>query len=142
VSEREHDYDDLLWSESADLVALMDELDDAEFDHPSLCDGWRVRDLWHESMPGFEGTYHGRDEAMTLLGRVLAETGMEVVDMAVEHVLAHDTHATVVLETTVGIGDRRHHGRYVDVYRLRDGTAIEHWHLPFDPSAEAAFFGG
>jgi hypothetical protein len=41
VSEREHGHDDLLWSESADLVALMDELDDAEFDHASLCDGWR-----------------------------------------------------------------------------------------------------
>ena len=98
--------------------------------------------VWHESMPGFEGTYHGRDEAMALLGRAFAETGMEVVDMSVDHVLADDAHATVVLETTVGIGDRRHHGRYVDVYRLRDGTAIEHWHLPFDPSAEAAFFGG
>ena len=38
-------WEDLLWSESADLVALMDELDDAEFDHASLCDGWRVRDV-------------------------------------------------------------------------------------------------
>ena len=45
VSELDHDYDDLLWSESADLVALMDELDDAEFDHASLCHGWRVRDV-------------------------------------------------------------------------------------------------
>ena len=25
----------------------MDELDDAEFDHTSLCDGWRVRDDDH-----------------------------------------------------------------------------------------------
>lgn len=45
MAEREHDYDALLWSETADLVALMDELDDAEFDHASLCDGWRVRDV-------------------------------------------------------------------------------------------------
>jgi ketosteroid isomerase-like protein len=95
---------------------------------------------WHESMPGFEGTYRGRDEAMAFLGRAFEETGMELNDMSIDHVLADDTHATVVLETTVSIGDRRHHARYVDVYRLRDGTAIEHWHLPFDPAAESAFF--
>jgi uncharacterized protein (TIGR03083 family) len=41
----EHDYDDLLWAESADLASLVDELDDAEFDRASLCDGWRVRDV-------------------------------------------------------------------------------------------------
>ena len=45
MSVREHAHDDLLWSESADLAALMDELDDAAFDHASLCDGWRVRDV-------------------------------------------------------------------------------------------------
>jgi ketosteroid isomerase-like protein len=98
--------------------------------------------VWHESMPGFEGTYEGRDEAMALLGRVFAETGMEVKDMSIDHVLADDTHATVVLDSTVSAGGREHHARYVDVYRLRDGTAIEHWHLPFDPAAETAFFGG
>jgi uncharacterized protein (TIGR03083 family) len=45
VSDGEHDYDGLLWAESADLASLMDELDDAEFDRASLCDGWRVRDV-------------------------------------------------------------------------------------------------
>jgi uncharacterized protein (TIGR03083 family) len=41
----DHDYERLLWSESADLASLLDELDDADFDHASLCDGWRVRDV-------------------------------------------------------------------------------------------------
>ena len=45
MSDAEHDYESLLWSESADLVALLDELDDADFDRASLCDGWRARDV-------------------------------------------------------------------------------------------------
>ncbi|HSB87778.1 MAG TPA: maleylpyruvate isomerase family mycothiol-dependent enzyme [Ilumatobacteraceae bacterium] len=40
-----YDYEGLMWAESADLAALIDELDDVEFDHASLCDGWRVRDV-------------------------------------------------------------------------------------------------
>jgi ketosteroid isomerase-like protein len=34
--------------------------------------------VWHESTPGFEGDYHGRDETLALLGRVFDETGMEL----------------------------------------------------------------
>jgi uncharacterized protein (TIGR03083 family) len=45
LSDREHAYDALLWAESADLASLMDELDDADFDRASLCEGWRVRDV-------------------------------------------------------------------------------------------------
>jgi uncharacterized protein (TIGR03083 family) len=45
VSAGEHDVAGLLWAESADLASLLDELDDVEFDHASLCDGWRVRDV-------------------------------------------------------------------------------------------------
>lgn len=97
--------------------------------------------VWHESMPGFEGTYHGRDGALALLGRVFEETGMEVHDLSIDHVLADDTHATVLVESTVSVRGRRHTGRYADVYRLRDGKATEHWHLPFDPRAEQEFFG-
>lgn len=40
-----HDYESLLWAESSDLASLLDELDDADFDHASLCDGWRTRDV-------------------------------------------------------------------------------------------------
>jgi uncharacterized protein len=95
---------------------------------------------WHESMPGFEGTYHGRDEALALLGRVFAETGMQVHGIEIDHILADDSHAMVLLETTVSVGGRRQTNRYVDVYRVRDGTAIEHWHLPLDPNAEAELY--
>ncbi|HEU5217370.1 MAG TPA: hypothetical protein VFU23_01855 [Gemmatimonadales bacterium] len=28
---------------------------------------------WHESTPGFEGDYHGRDEVLALLGKVFQE---------------------------------------------------------------------
>jgi ketosteroid isomerase-like protein len=96
--------------------------------------------VWHESMPGFEGDYHGRDEALALLGRVFETTGMELNDLTVHHILADDSHAVVLLETTVTLGDRRQTSQYVDVYRLRDGTLTEHWHLPIDPKAEAELF--
>jgi ketosteroid isomerase-like protein len=96
--------------------------------------------VWHESMPGFEGTYHGRNEALALLGRIFEETGMEVHDISIDHVLADDTHAMVLLASTVTVGGRRQTLRYVDVYRVGDGKAIEHWHLPLDAKAEAELF--
>ena len=55
---------------------------------------------------------------------------------------ADDTHAAVLLETTITLGDRHQTSRYVDVYRLRDGRATEHWHLPLDQNAEAELFAG
>ena len=98
--------------------------------------------VWHESMPGFEGDYRGRDEALTLLRRVFEETGMELNSISIDHILADDTHAAVLLETTITLGDRHQTSRYVDVYRLRDGKATEHWHLPLDQKAEAELFAG
>jgi uncharacterized protein len=98
--------------------------------------------VWHESMPGFEGDYRGRDEALALLGRVFETTGIELNDLSVDHILADDSHAAVLLETTVTLGDRRQTSQYVDVYRLRDGKLTEHWHLPIDQKAEAELFAG
>jgi uncharacterized protein (TIGR03083 family) len=40
-----HDYDALLWDETADLAAFVSDLPDADWDRASLCDGWRVRDV-------------------------------------------------------------------------------------------------
>ena len=34
-----------MWIEMADLGALLHELPDEEFDRPSLCEGWEVRDV-------------------------------------------------------------------------------------------------
>jgi ketosteroid isomerase-like protein len=96
--------------------------------------------VWHESMPGFEGTYHGREEALALLGRVFEETGMEVHGISIDHILADDTHAAVLMESDVTVGGRRQSSRYVDVYHVRDGRAFEHWHLPLDPNAEADLY--
>lgn len=39
------DWEGLLWAESGDLADLLDELPDEEFDRPSLCEGWAVRDV-------------------------------------------------------------------------------------------------
>jgi ketosteroid isomerase-like protein len=98
--------------------------------------------VWHESMPGFEGDYHGREAVVAFFGRAFAETGMELNGMSIDHVLADDSHAAVLLSATMTLGDRTRTGQYVDVYRLRDGKATEHWHLPLDPKAEEKFFAG
>jgi uncharacterized protein (TIGR03083 family) len=45
MSKASHDYESLMWADSADLGSLIDELDDADFDAASLCAGWRVRDV-------------------------------------------------------------------------------------------------
>ena len=52
MSATSHDYESLLWAESSDLASLLDELDDADFDHASLCDGWRVRDVMSHMLLG------------------------------------------------------------------------------------------
>ena len=58
------------------------------------------------------------------------------------NVLADDTHAAVMVEVTATLRGRRRTSRYVDVYRLRDGKATEHWHLPLDPKGEEEFYAG
>jgi ketosteroid isomerase-like protein len=97
--------------------------------------------VWYESMPGFEGVYRGRQAALALLGRVFKETGLELSDLTIDHILADDERAAVLLETTVKIGGRVYVGQYVDVYRVRDGKVTEHRHLAVDPRAEEEFFG-
>lgn len=41
-----HDYDTLLWEQMGALADLAKSLEPADWDHPSLCDGWRVRDVY------------------------------------------------------------------------------------------------
>jgi ketosteroid isomerase-like protein len=98
--------------------------------------------VWYESTPGFEGAYHGRDEALGLLARVFEETGIEMAVISVQHVLADDDWAVIMHRSALSLGDRTHTADYVDVYRVRDGRLTEHRHLAVDPRAEAAFFAG
>lgn len=42
----------MMWDEVADLGALLHELSDDELDAPSLCDGWRVRDVYGHMLLG------------------------------------------------------------------------------------------
>jgi uncharacterized protein (TIGR03083 family) len=41
----DHDWQALLWEQSTALADLIDGIDDADFDHDSLCEGWKVRDV-------------------------------------------------------------------------------------------------
>jgi len=40
-----HDWDSLIWAESAELAMLYNGISDADFDHATLCEGWKVRDV-------------------------------------------------------------------------------------------------
>lgn len=40
-----HEWADLMWTEMGDLGTFLHELPDEDFDRPSLCDGWEVRDV-------------------------------------------------------------------------------------------------
>jgi len=95
--------------------------------------------VWHESTPGFEGDYHGRDQALALLDKVVQK--VEGIKMSPLHdVLASDDHVVVLHEWTVTRNGRTLNGQYADVYHLRNGKATEHWHLAVDPKAEEAFW--
>jgi uncharacterized protein (TIGR03083 family) len=52
VAATTHDYESLLWAESSDLASLLDELDDTDLDRKTLCDGWRVRDVFSHTLVG------------------------------------------------------------------------------------------
>ena len=49
----EHDYNRLRLDEMASISELLRELTDEQFDHPSLCDGWRVRDVISHMCVGY-----------------------------------------------------------------------------------------
>jgi ketosteroid isomerase-like protein len=98
--------------------------------------------IWHESTPGFEGDYHGRDQVLALLGKVFQETGVQMGPISIHDILANDDHAVILHESTLTMKGRTITGRYVDVYHVRNGKATEHWHLAVDPKADEEFFTG
>ena len=98
--------------------------------------------IWHESTPGFEGDYRGRDQALGLMGRVMQETGVEMTGMTIHDVIASDDHTVILHEATLTKGGRTFVAQYVDVYHLRNGKATEHWHMAVDPKANEEFLAG
>jgi ketosteroid isomerase-like protein len=96
--------------------------------------------LWHESTPGYEGDYRGRDAVLAMLGRVLGESGVQITRLDLHGILADDDHTVVLLEVTSTRGARTATLQYADVYHVRDGKVVEHWHLAVDPKANEAFF--
>jgi ketosteroid isomerase-like protein len=97
--------------------------------------------IWHESAPGMEGDYYGREQVLAFLGKVFQEAGMQM-SVAIHDILANDDHAVILHESTVTLKDRTLIAKYADVYHLRDGKITEHWHLAVDPKADEAFFAG
>jgi uncharacterized protein (TIGR03083 family) len=49
----EHDYNRLRLDEMASISELLESLGDEQFDHPSLCEGWRVRDVISHMCVGY-----------------------------------------------------------------------------------------
>lgn len=52
VAQNSIDDDGLVWAESEELGATLDELDEQALDHPSVCNGWRVRDVYAHMLLG------------------------------------------------------------------------------------------
>jgi len=96
--------------------------------------------LWHESTPGFERDYRGRDEVLAMFGQLMGESGVQMTRLEVHDILADDDHTVVLLEVTATRGERTATLRYADVYHVRDAKVVEHWHLAVDPKANEEFF--
>jgi uncharacterized protein len=96
--------------------------------------------LWHESTPGYEGDYRGRDEALAMFGRLMGESGVRMTRVDVHYILSNDDHTVVLLDAAATRGERTATLQYADVYHVRDGKVVEHWHLAVDPKANEEFF--
>lgn len=96
--------------------------------------------IWHESTPGFQGDYRGRDQVLAFLGRVFMEAGVQMTDISIHDILANDDHAVILHESTIRKDDRVFTGQYADIYHVRNGKLTEHWHLPVDSRADEDFF--
>ena len=48
----DRDWKALMWGQSLSLADLSEELDDPSFDADSLCEGWRVRDIYGHMLVG------------------------------------------------------------------------------------------
>ena len=77
--------------------------------------------IWHESTPGMEGDYHGRDQVLAFLGQVFQETGMRM-SVSIHDILANDDHAVILHESMLTLKDRTLTAKYADVYHLRNGN--------------------
>jgi uncharacterized protein len=95
--------------------------------------------LWHESTPGFVGSYRGRDQVLALLGSIMQETGVQMGRISIHDVLASDDHTVILHETELTKNGRAYTAQYCDVYHLRNGKLTEHWHLAVDPKADEVF---
>jgi uncharacterized protein len=98
--------------------------------------------VWHESAPGMEGDYRGRDQTLAFLGTVFQESGLEMKSMEIHDILANDDHVVIMHEDGMTMGGRSLTAKYLDVYHVRDHKLVEHWHLAFDPKADEAFMVG
>ena len=95
--------------------------------------------IWHESTPGYQGDYHGREQVLALFGRIFQETGVQMSRFSIHDVLANDEHTVILHESTLTKSGRTFTAQYADIYHLRNGKVTEHWHLAVDPKANEEF---
>jgi uncharacterized protein (TIGR03083 family) len=90
----EHDYNHLRLAEMASISDLLDSLDDDQFDRPSLCDGWRVRDVISHMCVGY--TF-----ALPTITAKVARNGFSVDKASmVESIAYGDAHTPAQLRAT------------------------------------------
>ena len=81
-----HDYDRLLWDETADLAEFVSGLPDAQWDHDSLCEGWRVRDVIGHMCVGHTSSMASiLVEVLKYKGDIDAGSAVASVEFADEH---------------------------------------------------------
>lgn len=102
-----HDYDDLLWQQMGNLAALARELDEPDWDHSSLCEGWRVRDVYGHMCVGH--TY----PLLKVLPKVVTSGFSVDTASARESVAYADAHTPAELAETIDRIAREHTRRGV-----------------------------
>ena len=81
-----HDYAQLMWDETADLAEFVRGLPDAQWDHESLCEGWRVRDvIGHMCLGHTESLGKILIEVARYKGNIDAGSAVASVEFGTEH---------------------------------------------------------
>ncbi len=96
--------------------------------------------VWHMGGRGlFAGDRNSKKEVFEFFGQ-LFERSNGTMSIEIHDIVGNDDHV-VVLDTIRAVRDgQNYEGRGVDVWHVRDGKAVEHWHYDADPYAADEFW--
>jgi uncharacterized protein len=95
---------------------------------------------WHGMTAGpLSDTYHGRDEVLAFIGRLMEETG-GTFRLEVHDVLANDEHTVVLCTMSATRRNKSIEIPVVNVTHVRDGKVTEFWSATTDAQASVDFW--